>query len=59
MTDTPKTSEIPERQGARKDAETAEDKKLDKVADEVAKRGQKAEQRYDEEHSAFTKFGGS
>jgi len=34
---------------------TVEEKELDRVADEAAERVGKEEQRYDEEHSIFTK----
>jgi hypothetical protein len=37
------------------DSRTAEEKELDRVADEAAERAGKEEQRYDEGHSIFTK----
>jgi hypothetical protein len=36
-------------------SETNEDKKLDRIADDAAKRAGKTEQRYDEDHEIFTK----
>ncbi len=38
-----------------KDSETTEDKKLDRIADDAAKRAGKTERRFDEDHDIFTK----
>jgi hypothetical protein len=37
------------------DSRTIEDKELDRIADEAAKRAEKREQQYDSEHDIFTK----
>jgi hypothetical protein len=37
------------------DAQKAVQEKLDRIADKAAKRGEKREQRYDEEHGIFTR----
>jgi len=42
-------------QDAPKDSRTIEEKELDRVADEAAKRAEKREQQYDSEHNIFTK----
>ena len=36
-------------------AETTEEKKIDRVADEAAEKAGKTEQRYDRDHNIFTK----
>jgi hypothetical protein len=36
-------------------AETTNEKQLDRIADEMAKRGETREQRYDRDHDIFTK----
>jgi hypothetical protein len=36
-------------------SETTNEKQLDRIADEVAKRAERAEQRYDQDHDIFTK----
>jgi hypothetical protein len=42
-------------QKASKGSETTEDKELNRIADDAAKRAEKTEQRYDEGHDIFTK----
>jgi hypothetical protein len=37
------------------DAQKAEQEKVDRIADKAAKRGEKREQSYEEEHGIFTK----
>jgi hypothetical protein len=36
-------------------SETTNEKQLDRIADEVAKRAERTEQRYDQDHDIFTK----
>ena len=36
-------------------SETTNEKELDRIADEVAQRGERTEQRYDQDHDIFTK----
>jgi hypothetical protein len=48
----PKT---PSQKAPAKGSETTEDKKLDRIADDAAKRAGKTEKRYDEDHDIFTK----
>ena len=42
-------------QDASNDSRTIEEKELDRIADEAAKRAEKREQRYDSDHDIFTK----
>jgi hypothetical protein len=36
-------------------SETTNEQQLDRIADEAAKRAEKTEQRYDQDHNVFTK----
>jgi hypothetical protein len=51
-TDSPDTPKLQEDSA---DAQKAVQEKLDRIADKAAKRGEKREQRYDEEHGIFTR----
>jgi hypothetical protein len=51
-TDSPDTQKLQEDSA---DAQKAVQEKLDRIADKAAKRGEKREQRYDEEHGIFTR----
>lgn len=46
---------VSKQQDDSRNSRTAEDKKLNRIADEAAKRAGKREQHYDEEHNIFTK----
>jgi hypothetical protein len=52
QTDNPNVSRQPDHV---LNSRTVEEKELDRAADEAAERAGKEEQRYDEEHSIFTK----
>jgi hypothetical protein len=55
MPDTLGNTKTPIQKDPLKESETTEDKKLDRIADDAAKRAEKTEQRYDEGHDIFTK----
>jgi hypothetical protein len=46
---------VSKQQDDSRNSRTAEEKKLNRMADEAAERAGKREQRYDEEHNIFTK----
>ena len=50
-----RTDKTPKQQDDFNGSETADEKTLDRIADEVAQRAQRTEQRYDEDHDIFTK----
>jgi hypothetical protein len=55
MTETLANAKTPQQEDPSKGSETTEDKKLDRIADDAAKRAGKTEQRFDEDHDIFTK----
>lgn len=55
MSETRANAGTPQQNDPSKDAETTEDKKLDRIADDAAKRAGKTEQRFDQDHEIFTK----
>ncbi len=55
MSNTTDRSDEPNLQETSNDAKKAVQEKLDLIADKAAKRGEKRQQRFDEEHGIFTK----
>jgi hypothetical protein len=49
------TDNTPRQQDDFKASETANDKTIDRIANEVAQRGARREQRYGQDHDIFTK----
>ena len=49
------SSDKPNLEDNSNDAKKAVQEKLDRIADKAAKRGEKRQQRFDEEHGIFTK----
>jgi hypothetical protein len=55
MPDAAESPKTPKQQDRSKDSATPEDKELDRIADEAAKRAGETERRYDRSHDIFTK----